>query len=275
MKFTTPVSMLVNQEQAEYLKGELEKLGYSGYRYSDDEEYPAIVTNFTNHDRSSNVLEEVIHDDSRHFIDHYNPGLFLALAAMNSGNKPIIGEYLLITNKGDSTMTVGDIVKAENPIGGNKTWFICSTNGKGNRSRTSSKYSRKATKEELIKHFMKEKTPRKHAEIAKLYHSDKSIKIQYRYDGGQGNWRDNDNPAFNDNFEYRIKPTEPELIPYSFEDADYLRDLWIVKNDDKEEFKITGVGKNRVLLGYWYQNFKELFENFTTIDGKPLGKFKQ
>lgn len=84
-KFIQPVSMQVNQEQFDHLSKELEKLGYIPDNLNSGTilvgvhflvtQYRGTNKNFSN--SASRYLEE-----GHYFIDHYNPELFLALAAM-------------------------------------------------------------------------------------------------------------------------------------------------------------------------------------------------
>lgn len=85
MKFTQPVSMQCSQEQFERdLKEPLEKLGYD-LREVDfpNEEGTLIATNYSNHKGVSNISSSNKEVNGRHFIDHYNPQLFLSLASMS------------------------------------------------------------------------------------------------------------------------------------------------------------------------------------------------
>lgn len=80
-RFLYPVSMAVTHEQKEYLKGELIKLGYI-WKGSYEERYNCICTDYGGNDW---IMGEIPIEDKTHFhryfIDHYNPQLFLALAA--------------------------------------------------------------------------------------------------------------------------------------------------------------------------------------------------
>ena len=96
-EFKTPVSMQVTQEQYdEYLEGPLIELGWI-YDTDWNEEYnPKTDMNYLVLEGDTRLS---FHSHSAtpncHFIDHYNPELFLALAAMTKGEQPIKGEYVI------------------------------------------------------------------------------------------------------------------------------------------------------------------------------------
>lgn len=156
-KFTTPVSMQVTQEQFTYLKTELVKLGYKSNG--------CLVANlkhvYTNPGEESNSFstgngEWCRHQCRRYFIDHYNPTLFLAIAAMSNEKDGIAGEYWICTNEGcDSGFTTNKIYKALNSLDNYEAFT--SDRGEANGWYPNNhNHFRKATKEELINHFTKE-----------------------------------------------------------------------------------------------------------------------
>jgi hypothetical protein len=95
MKFTQPVSMQCSQEQFERdLKEPLEKLGYKKFGNCTDEDF--LITNFGESPyRLTFTVSVCIHDFSRHFIDHYNPQLFISLASMSDEPNGIVGEWFI------------------------------------------------------------------------------------------------------------------------------------------------------------------------------------
>lgn len=100
-KFIQPVSMQVNKEQFNYLKKELNKLGYE--IFGDNEvtsRWNIICTNMNNQHNHCILLGYANKEEkNRYFIDHYNPELFLALAAMTDSEYYHLGEYY-VNSKG-------------------------------------------------------------------------------------------------------------------------------------------------------------------------------
>ena len=73
---------------------------------------------------------------------------------------------------------------------------------------------------------------------------------------------------FND--DYRVKP-EPEYIPFTFEDSEFLIGK-LVKSKDKiwVEMIVWCKGTSTSV-----DNYKALLSDFTFLDGSPCGKLKQ
>ena len=101
-KFITPVCMKCTKEQYEKdLKQPLEELGYdydlncSMGKFEND--LLCCVTH-NNKPFYSLVGKHSGFWDMSYKIDHYNPELFLALAAMTEGDEPIIGEWVYVNN---------------------------------------------------------------------------------------------------------------------------------------------------------------------------------
>lgn len=118
-KFIQPVSMRVTKEQYERdLREPLLRMGYKEFYEEEWEDTHVLVTNYANtRGEISNTSKWHKKNYNRHFIDHYNPKLFLAIAAMTDKESPIVGEWLVctaeVTNMGGNK--VGDFVKNENP----------------------------------------------------------------------------------------------------------------------------------------------------------------
>lgn len=149
--FTTPVSMKVTEKQYnDDLKGPLLELGYKiditleGHSFvlvTNRRGEPKLATDYNLLCANARI------GNNRHFIDHYNPKLFLALAAKTSGEDWIIGEYLL-ANSVELTSCYGDRpYKVRFLTGGNLSAGYADNYYKDNY--------RKATKQELINHFTK------------------------------------------------------------------------------------------------------------------------
>jgi hypothetical protein len=132
MKFTQPVSMQCSQEQFDAdLKKPLKDLGYkiSTTNHGYDQDEILLVTKFMGESDfiSSSTLPSK-NDHNRHFIDHYNPQLFLALASMTDEHNGIAGEWYVGDNEEFEVRKNIGIIKD---------------------------YWKKATKKELITHFTK------------------------------------------------------------------------------------------------------------------------
>lgn len=72
---------------------------------------------------------------------------------------------------------------------------------------------------------------------------------------------------------YRLapEPKAPEYVPYTFEDADKLRGLWIQekgKNNQQMIISLTDGYANGL-------SFQELLDDYETLDNSPIGKIKQ
>lgn len=137
--YTCPVSMICTQEQADKeIYPELNKRGYKGDWLIPNGNDKQIIV-FTNQSGDNDLYSNAIcyfhhhkNDYNRHFTDHYNPELFLALASCTDKADGNYGEYYL------------------NDTGG---LYKCPAS---NLDWTCDKY--KASKEILINHFtMKDK----------------------------------------------------------------------------------------------------------------------
>lgn len=158
-KFVQPVSMQVNQEQFDYLKPKLEAMGYKGIsitRLHGDCIY--IATNYIDQWTFSNVVGNVKNGYNRHFIDHYNPELFLAIAAMTDAEYGIKGENWVCISSPIDTFTENKVYKANKPI--NNYGAFINNNGSidGFGEYGNFKKFKKATVPELISHYTKTKT---------------------------------------------------------------------------------------------------------------------
>lgn len=78
-------------------------------------------------------------------------------------------------------------------------------------------------------------------------------------------------------YEYRFKPEEPEYVPYTFEDAKELIGKPVKNKKLDFMYLIIDIDSSGVRMGtssllYPYSN---LLEHYTDIDGNPLGKLKK
>ncbi len=132
--FTQPVSMKCTQEQYERdLKEPLLEMGYNETDVAKWNKHRCLVTNYTGFKHKiSNVDDADCKRYGRYFINHYNPELFLALAAMTEIKEASGGD-----------------------IGGKGEWIVSSNNKFEKLHKKMFIYYdwRKATKEELINKF--------------------------------------------------------------------------------------------------------------------------
>ena len=91
-KFITPVSMQVTKEQyCRDLENPLVNLGYVWedwyWKYDFSKQHPLLVNYYNSKLGNLGALSlNEKYRDGAYFIDHYNPELFLALAAMTEKN---------------------------------------------------------------------------------------------------------------------------------------------------------------------------------------------
>lgn len=141
-KFMQPVSMRVTKDQYERdLREPLLAMGYKEVVIEKWGELPILVTNLGSAPHHlSKTRESLKTEYNRYFIDHYNPELFLAIAAMTDKESPIVGEWLACT-EGSSLFgyKIGQVVQNNNPAF--KLGY----------------YHRKATLQELIEEFSNQK----------------------------------------------------------------------------------------------------------------------
>lgn len=159
-KFTQPVSMQVNQEQFDYLKPKLEAMGYVFHSDKNIGKYPIITTNYDGFDGVVGVTAiELSERCSRHFIDHYNPELFLAIAAMTDAEYGIAGEHWVCIDASNTTrFTEGKIYVATDNISGYGSVFKDDEGKLNGWSGRNLEHFRRATLPELISHYTKPKT---------------------------------------------------------------------------------------------------------------------
>lgn len=154
-KFSIPVSMKVNQEQFNYLKEELIKLGYEVTLEStvrDNAGSPNIlITQYTHNNNFTNTFS---YRDSNYIIQEYNPELFLALASMTSNEEFFVGECIIRVKDEHGILNVGDLGVIINVIERGSDFAVTVQNDK-NGYMHSTDNIRKATQEEIINHFNK------------------------------------------------------------------------------------------------------------------------
>lgn len=86
----------------------------------------------------------------------------------------------------------------------------------------------------------------------------------------QWNGWDNDTPIDFSSYVYRIKPVQ-KYIPYTFDDRDEFRDLWVIDRLGSE-CRIIEIGFGFVILRDESLTYKELLSAYKKTDGTPFGK---
>lgn len=159
--FTQPVSMQCTQEQYEKdLKQPLLEMGYHGIDLTNWNIHPYLVTNYTGvKNVVSNMDNTVCESYGRYFIDHYNPELFLALAAMTE--KRVV--------EGGELGNIGEWITPKSRKYGERYVQI------EERRQFFNDAWRKATKEELIEKFTKQKEMEK--DLRELLHSGDIVEL--------------------------------------------------------------------------------------------------
>ena len=146
-KFKTSVAMKVTEEQYKKdLKQPLKKLGYICGNTNFFREYLTNTSSTEENDGKYGYFSENNAINEAYYIDTYNPELFLALSAMTENYDWDIGEYLVYyqTINKESTFKIFKC----NYLSGCSSFDGLADNHYKNMYR-------KATKEELIKHFSK------------------------------------------------------------------------------------------------------------------------
>ena len=146
-KFKTSVAMKVTEEQYKKdLKQPLNELGYICENTNFFKKY-FVNTSMTDHNNGKyGYFSEDNAINEAYYIDTYNPELFLALSAMTENDDWDIGEYL-VKYKAINYNIMFKIFKCNYLSGGSSV--------DGHASNHYKNMYRKATKEELIKHFSK------------------------------------------------------------------------------------------------------------------------
>ena len=191
--FAQPVSMPCTEEQYNRdLKDGLEKLGYEqAYELRRWEEYSMITTKYDNVSNYYGLVgEQAAKERGRHFIDHFNPELFLAIAGMREGEEVHVGEWMITKRKFNPwghPYKKGQLVKCKDLKGGG-------TSGSFVKVKPSHSNWRKATLSELINHFKKEKmyplinNKQWYAENGTVYNgADETVRIVLLHDSGSYN----------------------------------------------------------------------------------------
>lgn len=104
--------------------------------------------------------------------------------------------------------------------------------------------------------------------VMQAYEDGKEIQLRLLTDS---KYYDCKNPGWNwDNYDYRVKK-EPEYVPFTFEDAEFLIGKVVKHKKDKWVEMLTWCSPDEVLN----IPYEILLDNYTFIDGSPCGKLKQ
>ena len=111
---------------------------------------------------------------------------------------------------------------------------------------------------------------------------DNQIKVMQAYKAGKtiestpnnnDYWAVNLDPKWNwVHIKYRVKE-EPELVPFSYEDAELLIGKVLKHKHSADYVVVTRVSKPLVSLNGFNSYYEELLDDFTFLDGSPCGKF--
>ena len=158
-RFTQPVSMQCTQEQYEkYLEKPLKELGYVPILIGNWESFPLLITKFNGeNDKLSNTLFQNNKIATRYYIDHFNPELFLAIAAMTDKKDGIKGEWWKFKGAGYENFTEDKLYMQENDSIDSYKCFVDDKFDLNGFHPYTSTYFTKPTLEELVNHFTESK----------------------------------------------------------------------------------------------------------------------
>jgi hypothetical protein len=152
-KFTQAVSMECTKERYESdLRDKMLAMGYKENNITDYDTCTIVSNNYKGEIGDVSNVYLIANDvRGRYFIDHYNPQLFLAIAAMSDSEVPLVGMHWMCINTWGEIFSKGKIYKSEcdDSITDNKGEEILEwTNIQG--------MFRPATLEELVSHYAKQ-----------------------------------------------------------------------------------------------------------------------
>lgn len=154
-KFKTPLAIEGSKEELEALIPELEKLGYvKDPCFDASNPYnKVLVTNCDNIHGNLQYLKYLQYD--RTPVKASDKKLVLALAAMVDSDELYEGEWCVYTHYSDGHFIEGCLYQSRKDGWGNSYQFIDEEGDVNGYSVKNRDYFRKATKEEIINHFMK------------------------------------------------------------------------------------------------------------------------
>lgn len=68
------------------------------------------------------------------------------------------------------------------------------------------------------------------------------------------------------------KPLKDDYVPFTYDDAELFLGKIVKKNKDNYTLLIIGANEQGVILTNDFYYYKDLFETFSFLDGKPCGK---
>lgn len=76
--------------------------------------------------------------------------------------------------------------------------------------------------------------------------------------------------------QHRIKP-EPKLVPFTFEDRQYFKNLWVKSKEHDTLNSLVQISKDDVLMTYGVKNirvtYSQLLKHYEFEDNSPCGKY--
>lgn len=79
-----------------------------------------------------------------------------------------------------------------------------------------------------------------------------------------------------DYFNLRVKP-KPKLVPFTFEDRQYFKNLWIKSKGHDTLNSLVQISKDDVLMNYGARSvrvtYSQLLNNYEFEDGSPCGNY--
>ena len=180
-KFAYPLAIEGSEEEQMALIPKLEALGY--FMCNDFKRERDAIWLLSRFGGDHNVLGWNQSAEGQLIVNANNPNLVLALAAMREGNEFHVGEMAVVLQHNLNTDYIPERLVVINGIRENGHW-IRSIDHNGKQNGWSSKFFRKATKEEIIAHYTKEKkTKDKKIGTAEKYWVSKGFETFNRTDG--------------------------------------------------------------------------------------------
>lgn len=111
--------------------------------------------------------------------------------------------------------------------------------------------------------------------VLQAFAEGKTIESRY-IKGDKSLWYDDEDPSFDDDFEYRIKP-EPKYRPFKnseecWEEMQKHQPFGWLKSKEKGYYSYITMLDNRFRLnGYDGWRFDDAIDKFTFVDGTPFG----
>lgn len=109
------------------------------------------------------------------------------------------------------------------------------------------------------------------SEIVKAWEDGKVVE---HWDSSVNRWQQQFGRVFCADIHYRLKPepTAPKIVPYTWEDREYLRGLWVKHIEEGFEGQIVAMSDEMIVVYESEFCWKNFHKNFSHLDGSPLGK---